>query len=133
MGPRPSTWFGGYTSLSSALSCAMRMFPFALYSKHATDVTLLLYSGNEYFKPLHEYRLNPLTNKSGRVWHCRLKAAAVSGARYYAYRVAGANEPGAGHRFDDEKILFDPCAGALFRPPHFSREAARIPGTYLFL
>jgi isoamylase len=104
-------------------------FNFALYSKYATEVTLLLYSSNEYFQPLHEYRLSPLTNKSGRVWHCRLKAAAISGARYYACRVAGANEPGAGHRFDDEKILFDPYAGALFRPPHFSREAARIPGS----
>ena len=40
-------------------------FNFALYSKYATDVTLLLYSSNEYFQPLHEYRLNPLTNKSG--------------------------------------------------------------------
>ena len=40
-----------------------------------------------------------------------------------------ANEPGAGHRFDDEKILFDPYAGALFRHRHFSREAARIPGS----
>ena len=78
-----------------------KAFNFALYSKYATEVTLLLYSSNEYFQPLHEYRLNPLTNKSGRVWHCRLKAAAISGARYYAYRVAGANEPGAGHRFDD--------------------------------
>jgi glycogen operon protein len=104
-------------------------FNFALYSKHATEVTLLLYSSTEYFEPLHEYRFNPLINKSGRVWHCRLKAAAISGARYYAYRVAGANEPGSGHRFDDEKILFDPYAGALFRPPHFSREAARIPGS----
>ena len=83
-------------------------FNFALYSKYATDVTLLLYSSNQYFEPLHEYRLNPLTHKSGRVWHCRLKAAAISGAQYYAYRVAGANEPGAGHRFDDGKILFDP-------------------------
>ena len=42
-------------------------FNFALYSKYATDVTLLLYSSNSYFEPLHEYRLNPLTNKSGRV------------------------------------------------------------------
>ncbi|HXW13830.1 MAG TPA: isoamylase [Terriglobia bacterium] len=100
-------------------------FNFALYSKYATEVTLLLYSSTEYFEPLREYRLDPLVNKSGRVWHCRLKAAAISGARYYAYRVAGPNEPGAGQRFDDRKILFDPYAGALFRPPQFSREAAR--------
>ncbi len=104
-------------------------FNFALYSKDATDLTLLLYSSHDYFQPLHEYRFNPLLNKSGRVWHCRLKAAAMPGARYYAYRVAGGNEPGTGHRFDDAKIHFDPYAGALFRPPNFSREAARIPGS----
>jgi glycogen operon protein len=42
-------------------------FNFALYSKFATDVTLLLYSSNEYFQPLHEYRFNPLINKSERL------------------------------------------------------------------
>jgi len=31
-------------------------FNFALYSKYATDVTLLLYSSNECFQPLHEHR-----------------------------------------------------------------------------
>ncbi len=104
-------------------------FNFALYSKNATEVTLLLYSSNEYFRPLIEYRLNHLTHKSGHVWHCRLKAAAISGTQYYAYRVAGPDEPGAGNRFDDQKILMDPYAGAVFRPPNFSREAARIPGS----
>ena len=106
-----------------------KAFNFALYSKNATEVTLLLYSSNEYFQPLHEYPLNHLTHKSGHVWHCRLKAAAISEAQYYAYRVSGPDEPGAGNRFDDQKILLDPYAGAVFRPPNFSREAARIPGS----
>jgi len=105
-----------------------KAFNFALYSKNATEVTLLLYSSNEYFQPLHEYPLNHLTHKSGHVWHCRLKAAAISEAQYYAYRVSGPDEPGAGNRFDDQKILLDPYAGAVCRPPNFSREAARIPG-----
>ncbi len=46
-------------------------FNFALYSKHAAEVTLLLYSKSDLVHPLHEYRFNPLINKSGRVWHCR--------------------------------------------------------------
>jgi len=104
-------------------------FNFALYSKHAAEVTLLLYSKCDFVYPLHEYRFNPLINKSGRVWHCRLKAAAIPDAHYYGYRVAGPNEPGAGHRFDDQKILVDPYARSLFFPPHFSRQAAELPGS----
>ena len=34
-------------------------FNFALYSKHAAEVTLLLYSRSDLVHPLHEYRFNP--------------------------------------------------------------------------
>ena len=104
-------------------------FNFALYSKHAAEVTLLLYSKSDLVHPLHEYGFDPLINKSGRVWHCRLKGDAISDARYYGYRVAGPNEPGAGNRFDDQKILVDPYARSLFFPEHFSRQAAELPGS----
>jgi len=104
-------------------------FNFALYSKHASQVTLLLYTESDLVNPYHSYRFDPLVNKSGRVWHCRLKADAIPKAKYYGYAVGGANEPGQGKRFDDQKVLFDPYAGALFRPEHFSREAARLPGS----
>ncbi len=103
-------------------------FNFALYSKYASEVTLLLYSASDLVHPAYEYRFDPLINKSGRVWHCRLKAAAIGDVHYYAYRVGGPNEPGAGHRFDDQKILVDPNARSLFFPEHFSREAAELPG-----
>jgi len=88
-----------------------------------------LYSKSDLVHPLHEYGFDPLINKSGRVWHCRLKGAAISDARYYGYRVAGPNEPGAGNRFDDQKILVDPYARSLFFPEHFSRQAAELPGS----
>ena len=104
-------------------------FNFALYSKYASQMTLLLYADSDLVRPYHSYRFDPLANKSGRVWHCRLKAAAIPKAKYYGYAVGGPNEPGQGHRFDDQKILFDPYARALFSPEHFSREAARIPGS----
>jgi isoamylase len=103
-------------------------FNFALYSKNATDVTLLLYSASDQVRPIYTYKFDPLRNKSGQVWHCRLKADLVAGARYYAYQVGGPNEAGKGHRFDNQKILVDPYARAIFRPEHFSRQAARIPG-----
>lgn len=104
-------------------------YNFALYSKHASGVTLLLYSRNDVTHQIYEYAFNPLINKSGRVWHCRLTASAVSAARYYAYRVSGPNEPGEGHRFDDQKILIDPYARSLHFPQHFSREVAQLPGS----
>jgi len=104
-------------------------FNFALYSKHAAEVTLLLYSKSDLDHPLREYKFNPLVNKSGRVWHCRLKAAAIPDAHYYGYKVAGPNEPGTGNRFDNQKILVDPYARSLLFPQHFSRQAAELPGS----
>jgi isoamylase len=53
---------------------------------------------------------------------------AAPAARYYAYRVEGPWEPGQGHRFDAQKVLFDPFAARVFFPPDFSRTAARQPG-----
>jgi isoamylase len=104
-------------------------FNFALYSKYASEAKLLLYSRDDVTHPLYEYKFNPLINKSERVWHCRLKASSISGARYYAYKISGPNEPGAGHRFDDQKILLDPYARSVYFPRQFSREIARMAGS----
>lgn len=104
-------------------------FNFALYSKHASEVRLLLYAEEDVVRPILEYPFNPLINKSGRVWHCRIPAAAMKGSRYYGYHISGPNEPGAGHRFDDQKVLVDPYAHSLYFPPQFSRQIARLPGS----
>jgi isoamylase len=101
---------------------------FALYSRHATGVTLLLYGADDFVTPVFRLCLDPLQNKTGRVSHCFVPRASAPEARYYAYRVEGPWAPEQGHRFDAEKILFDPYAEALFFPPNFSREAARRPG-----
>jgi glycogen operon protein len=97
---------------------------FALYSRHATGVTLLLYDGTNFVEPLDTLRLDPLQNKTGRIWHCFVPR--VAGARYYAYRVEG--PPGASHQFDAQKVLLDPFAEEVFFPPDFSRAAAMRPG-----
>ena len=108
---------------------AEQAYNFALYSRFATDVSLLLYDSDDLMQPLASVRLHYLVNKSGRVWHCRLPAADVGNARYYAYRVDGPADPVAGMRFDREKLLLDPYAPAVFFPPTFQREAARRPGS----
>jgi isoamylase len=104
-------------------------YNFALYSKHATGVTLLLYSEKDFVNPVYRYQLDYLKNKSARVWHCRIPCAMVNDANYYAYTVEGTYEPGSGHRFDPQKILLDPYAKSVFFPPRFSREIARHPGS----
>lgn len=102
---------------------------FAIYSKHATGVVLLLYSENDVVNPVYTYRMVYPTNKTGRIWHCRVPASAAAGAKFYAYMVEGPFEPSAGHRFDPRKVLLDPYAKIDFFPRDFSREAASRPGS----
>jgi isoamylase len=97
---------------------------FALYSRHASRVTLLLYGTKDFAKPLTTVALDPLRNKTGRIWHAFVPH--VPGARYYGYCVEGPTE--APHRFDVEKVLLDPFARDVFFPPDFSRAAAMKPG-----
>ena len=107
---------------------SLKAWNFALYSRRATGVTLLLYNDLDQAQPILEERLNPRTNKSGRIWHCWIRAASVKGAAFYAYRVEGRRDPAAGYCFDSEKILLDPFAPAVFFPPDYDRAAACRPG-----
>jgi isoamylase len=108
---------------------AEQAWNFALYSRHATGVTLLLYGNLDFVNPSAQVELTPLKNKSSRVWHCRVRESDMPNARYYAYSVDGPNAPAEGHRFDAQKILLDPYAKSVFFPPLFSREAARRAGS----
>ncbi len=102
-----------------------RSYNFALYSRHATDVTLLLYTTHDLVNPVRRIPLNYLIHKSGRIWHCRLAADQVADACYYAYSVEGPNDPhGERHFFDPDKLLLDPYARSIFFPPIFSRTAS---------
>ncbi len=110
-----------------------RAYNFALYSKHAHTVTLLFFTREELMVPEFEFHFDPIRNKSGPIWHCRISKEDLDGAHYYAYRVDGPN-PGLGtsyHDFDPEKLLLDPRAKTIYFPPSFSREAANRPGDNL--
>ncbi len=104
-------------------------YNFALYSKHATGVTLLLYSCNDTVTPLDSYTFQFPQNRTGRVWHCRLPAERVKQAHYYAYQVEGPFDLQEGHRFDKDKILIDPYARAVHFTPEHSRVAATLHGS----
>jgi isoamylase len=104
-------------------------YNFALYSKYATAIELLLYARSDPSTPCLVYRLDPKFNKSGRVWHCRLGRDMLGDAELYAYRIDGPRDLKAGHRFDPGKILLDPYARAIFFPPEFSRFTACHAGS----
>ena len=100
-------------------------YNFALYSKHATAVRLLLFC-DDFERPHVELALDPLIHKSGRVWHCRIAETAAAGCRYYGYVVDGPEPAGPFelHEFHPEKILLDPYARCIAFPPGFDRTAA---------
>jgi isoamylase len=100
-----ATWAateGMPTPLGVTWIAEQQAYNFALYSKHATAVTLLLYSTDDMIHPVVTYELSHLKNKSGRIWHCRIAEADLKGASYYAYSVGGPNPEGRTewHNFD---------------------------------
>ncbi len=107
---------------------SLNAWNFALYSRRAKAVTLLLYSADDPVRPVFEARLDPRLNKSGRIWHRWVTSGQAKGATYYAYRVEGRHDPAAGFLFDAEKVLLDPFAPAVYFPPDYSRIAAGQPG-----
>ena len=106
-----------------------RAYNFAIYSKHASSVVLLLYSENDAVNPVYTYRMTYPANKTGRIWHCRIPISAAAGAKFYGYIVEGPFDPSTGHRFDPKKVLLDPYARVVFFPKDFSRDAAKRPGS----
>src|SRR5262245_137551 len=103
-------------------------FHFALYSRHATGVTLMCYDEKDPAKPVFEFCLQYPAHKTGSIWHCRIPASELHGATLYAYRVEGPHAPERGQRFDPKKVLLDPYAPSVFFPPNFRREACAKSG-----
>jgi isoamylase len=110
---------------------AEQAYNFAIYSRHAHRVTLLLYCADDTASPFFTHDLDYLRNKSGRIWHCRLPKSLLEGARYYAWSIDGPKASGnpAWHVFDGEKVLLDPYARAVHFPKAFDRKAAIATGS----
>lgn len=90
---------------------------FALFSRHAEQVHLLLYQGVEFTQPFQVIDLDPQRHKTGDIWHVCVHGAGAG--LVYAYRVEGAFRPDVGHRFDSSKVLLDPYARSLASPPRW--------------
>jgi glycogen operon protein len=80
---------------------------FALYSRDATDVLLLLFDAAD-GDPTDVIRIE---NRTSFVWHVFVHG--VSPGQLYNYRVVGDHDPGRGLRFNENKVLLDPYAKAL--------------------
>ena len=102
-------------------------FNFAVCAEHAESVKLFLYSPSDLAKSVLTFQFDPIRNKSGRIWHCRIPLDQTCDARYYGYSVSGPAVAGL-RGFDDEKGLLDPYAKRVFFPPGFDRKRAMKPG-----
>lgn len=115
---------GSCCPLGATWVASLQAYNFAIYTQHATAVTLLLYEDRNDAEPVVTIPFLYPGNKTGRVWHCLLPEDRLGGARYYAYRVRGPWDPAAGHRFDDTKILLDPYARGVVFPDVYARSSA---------
>jgi isoamylase len=84
---------------------------FALFSAHAERVDLCLFSDDG----RKETARIALTERDGDIWHVHVSG--LTPGTKYGYRVHGPYRPEDGHRFNPNKLLIDPYAKQLARPP----------------
>ena len=82
---------------------------FAVLSRHATAITLVILPEQGGSKPLAELILDPKLNRTGDHWHIRVQNLPT--AFCYGFRVDGPK--GSEYRFDPTRLLIDPCATVL--------------------
>ena len=86
---------------------------FALFSRHAEAVTLVVAGGDR--PGWREFPLDPASHRTGDVWHALLTGAPDD--LRYGYRLSGPHDPtGSGHAFDRSRILLDPYAREIHSP-----------------
>jgi len=84
---------------------------FAIFSRNATAVTLIIFESAEKDCPWIEIPLDKREHKTGNIWHCFIKG--LEAGTCYLYRVDGPYFPEKGHRFNPYKTLIDPYAKAV--------------------
>lgn len=89
---------------------------FALFSKHATAVTLFIYAENGHH-PLMEVPLDPKINKTGSTWHVHILG--LPERVEYNYQINGPNNPKQGLLYNPNVFLIDPYAKSLNSTSHW--------------
>ena len=84
---------------------------FSVFSRHATEVSLILFETPEPDSPFEEVKLDKDLNKTGDIWHIWIEG--INEGQLYGYKIDGPYNPEKGHRFNKYKLLLDPYARAV--------------------
>jgi glycogen operon protein len=88
---------------------------FALFSRNAESVALVLSSENSPGADKSELTLDPAIHKTGDIWHIHVTGLPAN--ILYGYRLSGPWEPdSSGHGFNRERIMIDPYAREIRSP-----------------
>ncbi|XP_019175308.1 PREDICTED: isoamylase 3, chloroplastic isoform X2 [Ipomoea nil] len=82
---------------------------FAIFSQHASAVTLRLILPESVDAGTIELALDPRINRTGDIWHICVEDLPRSGVQY-GYCIDGPRSWNKGHRFDSRNVLIDPYA-----------------------
>jgi len=85
---------------------------FAIFSRNATLITLVVFESPEADSPYVEIPLDFRGARTGDVWHCHVRGLKAGAS--YLYRADGPYEPERGLRFNRHKALIDPYGKALY-------------------
>ena len=98
---------------------------FSLFSKHGTEVSLVLFDSTEDTLPRQIIPLDPILNKTYHYWHVFING--LTQGQLYAFQVNGPDEPSLGHRFNARNILLDPYSKSVFVPVSYVRSVDSPP------
>lgn len=79
---------------------------FAIFSKKATSIELLLFEKYDAIKPYSVINFSRTFNKNFNFWHVFVKG--LKAGTFYAYRIDGSCKPEEGHIFNKNKLIIDP-------------------------
>jgi isoamylase len=102
---------------------------FAVVSRHATGVELLLFDRPDDPRPARTIELDPRRHRTDDCWH--IEVAGARAGMGYALRVDGPHAPARGLRFDKDKPLLDPYGKAVANLGRWDRERAKRAGADL--
>src|SRR5579864_8998668 len=125
MAAPPTLLIGRGRPLPLGLSRLDHGINLAVFSRHATDMWLLIFDSHVE-EPVEIIALDPSSNRSGDIWHAQLSADFQG--KSYALRVDGPWCPKHGHRFDPLLPLIDPYAVALTGTSDWSKLSTGIVG-----
>jgi isoamylase len=99
---------------------------FSVFSRHASQVELLLFDGVDDERPSRVIDLDPRVGRTYYYWHTFVPG--LQAGQLYGYRAQGPYLAEKGLRFDAGKLLLDPYGRCVAQPSRVSRAAARSPG-----